>query len=122
MRVIYLKKICLYMLLLSLTTISYAGNWAICDLRVHIDEFDKKTQTLAAPIISVHKKESVECPEEKSQINFIPETLDYQSILKKKYWPKPGRTATIRYQYLDGICKSDGNDAPCRIKHFILRK
>lgn len=63
---------------------------------------------------------TVICPEQGATVKFIPETPDYQAVLPRRTWPKKGQVVRVDYRYLDGTCKGDGKDYPCRIKHYSL--
>ncbi|MBT2339933.1 hypothetical protein J7E36_12345 [Pseudomonas fluorescens] len=89
---------------------------------LHIVEVLKKPYPqLQARVLKANPASAtVECPEPGSAITFIPETPDYQATLARHQWPGKGQTVQVHYRYLDGICKGDGNDYPCRIKHYPL--
>lgn len=97
-----------------------AGNWEICDLKVQVRDKQSSRAQLQTRVIEAQAQGQAECPQPGSALSFRPETADYQSELPRRQWPKPGKTVTVRYRYLDGICKNRG---PCRIEHFspVLR-
>lgn len=97
-----------------------AGTWMICRLEVQVLETVKKprpsirvTVGSAIPVTS-----EAECPVTGSILDFEPESFDYQTMLPKRQWPRAGRSLKMRYLYLDGICKNDGDPRPCRIEHY----
>ncbi|WP_434568674.1 hypothetical protein [Pseudomonas sp. Z3-8] len=97
-----------------------AATWQICDIQLHVTEVVKRpTPKLQAQVLKARPASpSVECPEEGAVISFIPETADDQATLPRRKWPGKGQAIRIKYRYLDGICKGDGNDYPCRIEHY----
>ncbi|ROM87593.1 hypothetical protein BK652_00640 [Pseudomonas brassicacearum] len=113
---------------LALTALStlcapaHAGTWQICRLELHIVEVVKKPypQLEARVARASPASATVECPQQGSTIRFIPETPDYQSTLPRRQWPAKGQSMRVDYRYLDGVCKGDGNQHPCRIKHYPL--
>ncbi|MFK4825636.1 hypothetical protein ACI0FM_12705 [Paenochrobactrum sp. BZR 588] len=96
-----------------------AANWEICDLTVQVQKPQTNEHMLFAKIISVKAQGQAECPKTGVAFNFQPESEDYQSMIPRKKWPKPNQIISVRYRYLDGICKNSG---PCRIKHSSLMK
>lgn len=97
-----------------------ANVWQICEMQVKVTEVLKVERQLRAEVLQVKSKLGVECPQKGEMIQFTPETADYQSELARRHWPKVGQKVRMRYQYLDGICKGDGNDYPCTIKHYPM--
>ncbi|MBC3302033.1 hypothetical protein H0Z09_12945 [Pseudomonas sp. SWRI18] len=99
-----------------------ASSWQICRMELRItDTVTKPFPQLQAEILKVSAKTAtVICPEQGATILFTPETSDYQAVLPRRTWPKKGQVVRIDYRYLDGICKGDGKDYPCRIKHYPL--
>lgn len=63
---------------------------------------------------------TAQCPAEEDVIDFTPESADYQAQIARRLWPKLGQFVRMRYLYLDGVCKGDGNSRPCRIKHYPI--
>lgn len=105
--------------LVLLPRAAWSANWEICDLIVKVQKPSSDDHLLFTEIVSVKAKAQAECPQAGEALNFDPETEDYQSMIPRKNWPKPGKTVSVRYRYLDGICKNTG---PCRIRHFSLIK
>lgn len=99
-----------------------ASTWQICRMEVRIVEVLKQPYPqLQGLILKVSPASpTVECPTEGSTLTFIPETTDYQATLPRRQWPRKGQSAQVNYRYLDGICKGDGNEHACRIKHYPL--
>ncbi|WP_434563831.1 hypothetical protein [Pseudomonas sp. Z4-20] len=97
-----------------------AATWQICDLELKVTEVVKRpTPELQVQVLKARPASpGVECPEEGAVLGFVPETADYQATLPRRQWPAKGQTVRIKYRYLDGICKGDGNDYPCRIEHY----
>ncbi|MCD5996144.1 hypothetical protein KDX38_21660 [Pseudomonas sp. CDFA 602] len=74
---------------------------------------------LQAQVLKVNPASpTVECPEEGASLTFTPETADYQNQLPRRKWPIKGQSVRVKYRYLDGLCKGDGNSYECRIKHY----
>ena len=107
---------------MTLAQAAQANTWQKCDMRVkitaHLVTVD--TRIIEARVVTVASKPDVQCPKQGEVIRFRPESADYQSELARKRWPKVGRIVRMRYQYLDGICKNDGNEKPCRIEHHPM--
>ncbi|MGE8148934.1 hypothetical protein ACQKP7_27685 [Pseudomonas frederiksbergensis] len=99
-----------------------ASTWKICRMEVRVTEVLKRPypQLQARILKATPASTSVECPEVGASITFTPETTDYQTTLPRRQWPIKGQSVRMDYRYLDGICKGDGNDYPCRIKHYPL--
>ncbi|TWC14557.1 MULTISPECIES: hypothetical protein [unclassified Pseudomonas] len=98
----------------------HAATWQICRLELRIIEVVRQPYPqLQAQVLEVSRKSpATECPEEGSSLTFTPETPDYQATLPRKQWPGRGQSVRVDYRYLDGICKGDGNNYPCRIRHY----
>ncbi len=97
-----------------------ASTWQICHLEVRVAPSQTRQQMLAARVLDVRSKTGVTCPAAGEMIAFAPESTDYQSMLPRSAWPAAGSTVRMRYQYLDGTCKNDGDPKPCRIEHYPL--
>ena len=99
-----------------------ASTWQICRMDVRVTDVVKHPypQLQAQILKATPASASVECPEVGTTVTFAPETTDYQATLPRRQWPKKGQSMRIDYRYLDGICKGDGNDYACRIKHYPL--
>lgn len=99
-----------------------AATWQICRMELRIlDVLKQPYPQLQARIEKVSPASpTVECPKAGTTITFTPETPDYQSTLPRRQWPKKGQSVQVNYQYLDGMCKGDGNSYACRIKHYPL--
>lgn len=97
--------------------IAQAADWKICDLQVQLREKQSNPAELQTRVKDSSTPNDAECPQPGTALSFRPETEDYQSMLPRRQWPKPGQTAVVRFRYLDGMCKDRG---PCRIKHYSL--
>lgn len=97
-----------------------ASAWQLCRLELRITHvLTRPTPQLQARVLKVMPgSTTAECPEEGATLTFTPETPDYQAQLPRRRWPSKGQTLHVDYRYLDGICKGDGNDYACRIKHY----
>lgn len=91
--------------------------WVVCDLSVHVDGVHRAAQRVAGRVGAVKAPAGAECPRVGDRISFLPETLDYQSVLPRKRWPKVGAHARIRYRYLIGACK---HTPVCKIEHHSV--
>jgi hypothetical protein len=105
------------LLLAAACTPAMAGQWQVCDLGVKVRDKQTSSQQLQTRVVSAHGQGGAECPQPGAALSFRPETPDYQAEVPRRQWPGPGRTATVRYRYLDGQCKDRG---PCRIQHYSL--
>ena len=94
-----------------------AAEWKICDLQVQLRDKQSNLAELQTRVIDSRTANGAECPQPGTALSFAPETEDYQSMLPRRQWPKPGQTVALRFRYLDGECKDRG---PCRIKHYSL--
>lgn len=99
-----------------------ASSWQICRMELRItDVMTNPFPQLLVEILKVSAKTAtVICPEQGTTLMFTPETSDYQAVLPRRSWPKKGQVVRVDYRYLDGTCKGDGQDYPCRIKHYPL--
>lgn len=99
-----------------------AANWQVCRMEVEITEtVTQPYPGLKGQVESVKPQAaSTECPIRGEVIAFAPESADYQSMIPRKHWPRPGQRVWMRYQYLDGECKNDGHPKPCRIQHYPM--
>jgi hypothetical protein len=95
-----------------------AGPWEICDYTVQIES--TAPSGVRAVVTETAPKNLDWCVKVGGSLSFAPESEDYQSVLPRKRWPKVGTVATLRYRQLAGICKNDGNDRPCTIKHYSV--
>ena len=102
-------------LLFAANASALAGSWEICDLKVEVRDKQTGRSQLQTRVIESWAKGQAECPQAGTALSFRPETADYQSELPRHQWPKLGTTVTVRYRYLDGICKDRG---ACRIQHY----
>lgn len=110
------------LLTLCATQTAHAGDWQVCQLEVEI------TGALKLPVRGLEgrvasskpRSAGTECPSPGEVIAFEPESADWQSRIPRQHWPAPGQRVWMRYQYLDGICKGDGNSRPCRIEHYPM--
>lgn len=105
---------------LLIATLGYAGPWMTCNLEARVmGTAEKPFPGIRVRIISVYpQRDNVECPSPDDILTFRPERADYQAMLPRRKWPRTGSVVKLRYLYLDGICKNDGNDRPCRIEHY----
>lgn len=99
-----------------------AASWQICSMELRItDVLTKPYPQLQAEILKVSAETAtVVCPEQGTTLKFLPETSDYQAVLPRRTWPKKGQVVRFDYRYLDGTCKGEWKDYPCRIKHYSL--
>ncbi len=99
-----------------------ASTWQICRMDVRVTEVMKRPypQLQAQILKTIPASTTVECPKVGATLTFTPETTDYQTTLPRRQWPTKGQSVRVDYRYLDGICKGDGQDYPCRIKHYPL--
>lgn len=95
-----------------------AGNWLVCDFTVAITGKDQ--DNLIGNIIRHSQGNAPACQAIGPSLVFQPETADYQHVLPRSRWPKPGQPIHLRYRQLDGYCKGDGNTHPCTIRHYSL--
>lgn len=101
------------------TAANDAHTWHICHLQVQaLTHGSAPHRALQAKVLQVRAQPAdSDCPVPGQTITFDPETADYQGMLAYKRWPKVGQKFKMRYLYLDGMCKNDGNEKPCRIAH-----
>jgi len=98
-----------------------AGNWVVCDARIKVTAH--RGGRLLGEIVQVLPGRGGSCFQRGEELDFTPETPDYQRMLPRPAWPKPGELATLRYRSLIGFCKGDGVTRPCTIEHHsILRR
>lgn len=99
-----------------------AGAWQICRMELRIiDVLKQPSAQLRAQVLKVSAKPATaECPQQNTHIIFVPETANYQAMVPRRQWPSTGQSVQVEYRYLDGICKGDGHEHPCRIKHYSL--
>ncbi|MEE9099682.1 MULTISPECIES: hypothetical protein [Pseudomonas] len=105
-----------------LANAAQAGSWQVCRLEVEITETVKQPYPgLKGRVESVKARPAeAQCPDKGAVIAFEPESADWQSMIPRRHWPAPGQRVWMRYQYLDGTCKNDGNERPCRIEHYPM--
>jgi hypothetical protein len=96
----------------------HAKQWLICDARIHVSAHGKNG--LTAKIIHTPPANPSRCFNSGEALEFEPETADYQQMLPRKAWPKPGQQARLRYRELVGFCKGDGTTKPCTIRHYSI--
>lgn len=96
---------------------THAANWEICDLKVKILAPKTNAHLLFTKVLNVKGRGEAECPQKGDALEFTPESIDYQTMIPRRKWPTPNKIVSIRYRYLDGMCKNTG---PCRIKHYSL--
>ena len=90
-------------LLCAVSAPAIAANWEICDLKVEVGDKQTVRHELQAHVLESQAKGQAECPQAGTALSFRPETVDYQSELPRRQWPKPGTKVKVRYGYLDGI-------------------
>ncbi|GAA5159543.1 hypothetical protein GCM10025770_06010 [Viridibacterium curvum] len=107
--------------MLSVSTCAFAQkrHWVICDLTVMVKSAQDTVPRVSGLVRSSNAPAGTECPAPGAVISFLPETMDYQTVLPRKQWPGVGEVVTIRYRYLLGECKYTG---PCKIEHFSLMR
>ncbi len=105
-----------------LASSTQASSWQVCKLEVEIIARGKQPYPeLQGRVASVKADPAdAQCPKTGTVITFEPESADWQSMIPRKLWPASGQWVRMRYQYLDGICKGDGNSHPCRIEHYPM--
>ncbi|MBD0684166.1 MULTISPECIES: hypothetical protein [unclassified Pseudomonas] len=115
-----MRRALLALTLLIMCAPVHAATWQICRLELRIVEVLKQPYPqLQAQVLKVSRKSpAIECPEEGTSLTFTPETPDYQATLPRRQWPGKGQSVRVDYRYLDGICKGDGNNYACRIRHY----
>lgn len=98
------------------------GQWVICKYKIKVTSINRPDETLTANIMQSTGPVMAGCPVVGQAITFRPETLDYQSTLPHRKWPRPGLTADLVYRQLDGACYNEGGrpGEPCRIRHFSI--
>lgn len=101
-------------------TTVHAKSWVICDARINISAHGKNE--LSAKVVDTSQTNPPSCFKSGELLQFEPETADYQQVLPKKAWPKPGQHVRLRYRELNGVCKGDGLDKPCTIRHYSIMK
>ena len=104
-------------LLIAMASPALAGNWVVCEYDVKAVNINSSKRELQVKILKGRHANVAECPAVVGEMSFTPETVDYQSELPRKYWPRVGQRARLRYRHLDGYCKNTG---PCRIKHYSI--
>ena len=111
-----MMRVFVLLMVASVPVWAHAGVWQKCDLSLRV--LEKTQNQIHAKVLAVKAQKNVECPVVGDDIVFTPNSKDWQSELPHKRWPRVGQKWTVRYQYLDGYCKHDGNDGPCRIKVY----
>lgn len=106
--------------MLAVPVRSHAAEWEVCRYEIRVTKIDFHENTISAVLEDPDGSLGEECPPVGQTLTFMPETLDYQSPLPRKKWPRVGQTRKLIYRHLDGVCKGDGNPHPCRIKHFSV--
>lgn len=107
------------MLLLALIpAVAQASSWTVCDLTIQTKA--REANGIRAVIVSARKTNPQRCPKVGTELGFEPETPDYQQVLRRKEWPKPGQRSHLRYRELDGWCKNDGAQGACTIRHYSI--
>jgi hypothetical protein len=97
-----------------------AKQWIICDARIRVSAHGETK--LSAKIVHTSPANPHSCFKSGEVLQFEPETADYQQMLPRKAWPKPGQHARLRYRELSGFCKGDGITKPCTIRHYSITK
>lgn len=103
---------------LSLCMPAMAGNWVVCDARIQV--MAHSGGRLQAEVVQVLPTRGGGCFQRGDALDFAPETPDYQHMLPRRSWPRPGELATLRYRSLTGLCKGDGVTRPCTIEHHSI--
>lgn len=106
--------------ILSLSIAQANNNWTICHYEFNTLKVIPAEHTIMAELTKA-KSLSGDCPKVHETLTFHPETLDYQGNLPLRKFPKVGQKRALIYRYLDGTCKNDGNDKPCRVEHFSVK-
>lgn len=118
-----LRKLVSQIALLSCVLIGtavHARQWIVCDAQIKVTEHGEKH--LSAKIVHTSPANPSSCFKPGEALQFEPETADYQQMLARKAWPKPGQLAKLRYRELKGFCKGDGVTTPCTIRHYSIIK
>lgn len=95
-----------------------AGNWLVCDFTVKV--IDENREELTAVVVNASKRNPGLCSSLEQELSFRPETPAYQGPLPREKWPKVNHLAHLRYRALRGVCKGDGRDYPCTIRHYSI--
>lgn len=103
--------------LIAVSSTASANNWLVCDYTARTLS---SNALLHATLVTAARKNPSACPQSGSELDFIPQTPDYQRQLPKRKWPKVGQEFRLRYRELHGYCKNDGHEAPCTIKHYSV--
>jgi hypothetical protein len=95
-----------------------AGNWLVCDFTVKVVE--KSQNDISVVLVNTSKRNPPECAQQGVEWTFTPESPNYQNPLPRAKWPKVNRLAHLRYRALVGVCKGDGRNHPCTIRHYSI--
>lgn len=98
--------------------LAQAASWTACDLTIQTTA--REDRGIRAVVVGARKINPVTCPQTGTELSFEPETPDYQQVLRRKEWPKPGQRSHLRYRELQGWCKNDGNQGACTIRHYSI--
>ncbi|MFP8779255.1 hypothetical protein [Hydrogenophaga sp. RWCD_12] len=106
------------LLLAAAPVFANAASWTVCDLTIQTRA--REENGIRAVIVGVRKTNPSTCPKAGAELGFAPETPDYQQVLPRQRWPKPGQRSRLRYRELDGWCKNDGAQGACTIRHYSI--
>jgi hypothetical protein len=106
------------LLLVLVPVFAQAASWAVCDLTIQTKA--SEANGIRAVIVSASETNPLTCPQAGAELGFAPETPDYQQVLPRKQWPKPGQRSHLRYRELKGWCKNDGAQGACTIRHYSI--
>lgn len=97
---------------------AFAANWTVCDFTIQTVE--RGERSIRAVVVSASRTNPPSCFRPGTEIEFAPETVDYQQVLPRKQWPRRHQRSRLRYRELDGWCKNDGAQGPCTIRHYSI--
>lgn len=95
-----------------------AGNWLVCDFTVKVVDWHQ--HSISAVVVNASKRNPDACSAQGAEWTFTPESPNYQRPLPRAKWPQVNRLAHLRYRALAGVCKGDGRDYPCIIRHYSI--
>ena len=113
-----MRSVWLTLLLAVAPVVAQAANWTVCDLTIQTRA--REAKGIRAVIVGVRMTNPLTCPQVGAELGFAPETPDYQQVLPRRQWPKPGQRSQLRYRELAGWCKNDGAQGACTIRHYSM--
>lgn len=110
---------CLFLWLVAVwPAMASAANWTVCDFSIRTVE--RGEHAIRAVVVSASRSNPPSCFQPGAEIEFAPETADYQQVLPRRQWPRRHQRSRLRYRELDGWCKNDGAPGPCTIRHYSI--